>query len=119
MFGSCVVVGRVVENAEVVHFLHAGVVLVCGSSTDTECRVGLVVEDGGGFQGAVGIDCEELVVGRAVAVGEGKGEGGVGVGIGGVELAHDGPDGQVLRNGGVAQVYVAGRIVVGFFDYQV
>ena len=54
------------------------------------CGVGLVVEDRSGFEGAVGIQGEEVVVLRAVAVGEGQGDRRVGIGVGGVQISDDG-----------------------------
>ena len=57
------------------------------------CGVCLVVESGGGSEGAVGVDGvngEQVVVLRAVAVGEGQGDRCVGVGVGGVQISDDG-----------------------------
>ena len=84
--------------------LKAGVGIVRCLGPDAEGGVGFVVEDGGGLQGAVGIDGEQVVVGGAVAFDEGECVGGVGVGIGGVELAHDGSRGQILGDCGSVQV---------------
>ena len=51
--------------------------------------IGFVVEGGGGSKTAVGIDTEQVVVLRTVAVGQGQGDRCVGVGVGYVESADD------------------------------
>ena len=60
-----------------------GVVLVCCLCAYVQgCGVCLVVEGCGGSEGAVGVQGEEVVVLRTIAVGEGQDMARVGVGIG-------------------------------------
>ena len=81
--------------------LEVRVVFVGSPHADAQSGVGLEVKFLSRAQGAVGVDLEEVVVLRTVAVHESECVIRVGIGISGVELAHDGSDGLVLRHGGV------------------